>query len=89
MYLDTGANLFYLRVKEMSSRSVWNNENQNDVNKITYMFQVQDFLEMIQLCRTNISFGGFCDVNRELFINVSFFIRHASICYFTLILFML
>eukprot|EP00102_Acyrthosiphon_pisum_P020067 XP_016657277.1 PREDICTED: gustatory and odorant receptor 22-like isoform X2 [Acyrthosiphon pisum] len=39
--------------------------------------EVQDFLEMIQLCRTNITFGGFCDVNRELFINVSFFIRHA------------
>eukprot|EP00102_Acyrthosiphon_pisum_P027506 XP_016664716.1 PREDICTED: gustatory and odorant receptor 22-like [Acyrthosiphon pisum] len=31
--------------------------------------EVQDFLEMIQLCRTNITFGGFCDVNRELFIN--------------------
>ncbi|KAL4141531.1 hypothetical protein QTP88_004158 [Uroleucon formosanum] len=34
--------------------------------------EVQDFLEMIQLCRTNISFGGFCDVNRELFINFMF-----------------
>lgn len=44
--------------------------------KIIYnLFQVQDFLEMIQLCRTNITFGGFCDVNRELFINVSSFIR--------------
>jgi len=51
------------------------------------MFQVQDFLEMIQLCRTNITFGGFCDVNRELFINVSFSIRQASNFYFTLIIF--
>jgi len=68
---------------------VRNSEDQNDVNKMTYnLFQVQDFLEMIQLCRTNITFGGFCDVNRELFINVSFFIRHSSIfCYFILILY--
>ncbi|XP_026819078.1 gustatory and odorant receptor 24 [Rhopalosiphum maidis] len=63
----------YIALSEVGKKFQWKilNSTMGGLMEQTQK-EVQDFLEMIQLCRTNITFGGFCDVNRELFLNFIF-----------------
>ncbi|XP_025205086.1 gustatory and odorant receptor 22 [Melanaphis sacchari] len=63
----------YIALSEVGKKLQWKilNATMSGVMEQTQR-EVQDLLETIQHCRTNITFGGFCDVNRELFINFIF-----------------
>ncbi|XP_050058056.1 gustatory and odorant receptor 22 isoform X3 [Aphis gossypii] len=64
----------YIALSEVGKKLQWKilNSTMSGLVEQTQR-EIQDFLEMIQLCRPNITFGGFCDVNRELFINLLHF----------------
>ncbi|XP_050441095.1 gustatory and odorant receptor 24-like [Adelges cooleyi] len=58
----------YMILKEMGSDLQWKilNINVSGLNE-SMKHEVQDFIEIIQLSRTSMNFGGFCEINRNLY----------------------